>query len=188
MKNGQRWLLAFGVMFCATSVFAQKVKVGYDKSTDFSKYTTYTWAKPETPITRPVLFETVVNAIDQDLDLKGFKRVDDKGDLTLIAAGAIEFGSSMKAGTPILPVYGGPPPDLNATMWTGTNTSSVALGPLVAQGTLVLEFVDRSENKVIWSGNVRRNFDPEEKTKSLDLAQKAVFKLLKGFPPKASPK
>jgi hypothetical protein len=187
MKNG-RWLLAFIVVAFATSGFAQKVKVGYDKSTDFSKYKSYTWAKPQTPVTRPLLYDTVVGTIDQELKARGFERVEKNGDLTLIAAGGIEFGSNLAAGTPILPIYGGPPPDMNATMWTGTNTSSVSAGPLVAQGTLVLEFVDRSENKVIWNGNVTRKFDPEQKQKSLDLAGKAIVKLLKGFPPKGSSK
>jgi Domain of unknown function (DUF4136) len=184
MKNGRCCPLAFIVLVIATSGFAQKVKIGYDKSTDFSKYKSYTWAKLQTPITQPLLYETVVGSIDQELNAKDFKRVETNGDLTLIAAGGIEYGSNLGAGTPILPVYGGPPPDINATMWTGGNPSAVAAGPLVAQGTLVLEFVDRGVNKVIWSGNVRQNLDPEQKNKSLDLVGKAIFKLLKGFPPK----
>jgi hypothetical protein len=188
MKNRQRWLLVFIVVTVATSGFAQKVKAGYDKSTDFSKYKSYTWAKPQTPVTRPLLHETVVGTIDDELKAKGLERVETNGDLTLIAAGGVEYGSNLAAGTPILPVYGGPPPDINATMWTGGNPSAVSAGPLVAQGTLVLEFVDRGENKVIWSGNVRQNFDPEQKNKSLDLAAKAIVKLLKGFPPKSSKK
>jgi Domain of unknown function (DUF4136) len=188
MKNGRCTILAFIVLVFATAGFAQKVKVGYDKSTDFSKYKTYTWAKPQVPVTRPMLYDTVVNTIDQELQTKGLQRIETNGDLTLIAAGGIEYGSNLAAGTPILPVYGGPPPDINATMWTGSNFSAVSAGPLVAQGTLVLEFVDRSENKVTWSGNVRQNLDPEKKDKSLDLAAKAIVKLLKGFPPKGSKK
>jgi len=188
MKTCQRWLLVFIVIAVATSSFAQKVKVGFDKSTDFSKYKSYTWAKPETPVTRPILYDTVVGTIDQELTAKGLERVETNGDLTLIAAGGIEYGSNLANGTPILPVYGGPPPDINATMWTGGNPSAVTAGPIVAQGTLVLEFVDRSENKVIWNGNVRQILDPEKKNKSLDLAAKAIVKLLKGFPPKGSKK
>jgi Domain of unknown function (DUF4136) len=187
MKNG-RWMLSFIVVVLAISGVAQKVKVGYDKSTDFSKYKSYTWAKPQTPVTRPLLYDTVVGTIDQELKSKGLVRVEINGDLTLITAGGIEFGSNLAAGTPVLPIYGGPPPDMNATMWSGANPSSVVAGPLVAQGTLVLEFVDRDQNKVIWNGNVTRKFDPEQKQKSLNLVEKAIVKLLKGFPPKASSK
>lgn len=187
MKNGRYWLLAFIVASATTLCCAQKVKVGYDKGTDFSKYKSYTWAKPQTPITKPLLYDTMVGTIDQELKAKGLEKAESNGDLTLIAAGGIDFGSNLAAGTPILPIYGGPPPDMSATMWTGANTSS-AVGPLVAQGTLILEFVDRNENKVIWSGRVMQKLDPEKKTKSLELAEKAIVKLLKGFPPKASSK
>jgi len=189
MNNRKSWFVALLIaMAFMPSIFAQKVKVGFDKSTDFSKYKSYTWASPQTPVTRPLLFETVVGTIDQELQAKGLQRTEKDGDLTLIAAGGIDYGSNLPAGTPILPVYGGPPPDINATMWTGGNTSSIAAGPIVAKGTLVLEFVDRSQNKVIWNGVVARTFDPEQKNKSLDLAQKAIVKLLKGFPPQHSSK
>ena len=176
-----------GIMLTSSGV-AQKVKVGYDKSTDFSKYRSYSWAKPEMPVTRPLLYETVVSTIDQELQAKGLQSTEKDGDLTLISAGGMEYGSNLPAGTPILPVYGGAPPDMNATMWTGGNTSSAATGPIVAKGTLVLEFVDRSQNKVIWSGVVTRTFDPEQKNKGLEQAQKAIVKLLKGFPPRHSSK
>jgi hypothetical protein len=187
MKNSRYCFFAFFMVAFVAAGFAQKVKTGYDKSTDFSKYKTYTWAKPQNPVPRPLLYQTLVNTIDHELAAKGLVRSDTEGALTLIAAGGIEYGSSLATGTPILPVYGGPPPDLNATMWTGASTPS-GLGPIVAQGSLVLEFVDRSQNKVIWSGAVTQKFDPEQKRKSLDAADKAVVKLLKGFPPKSSSK
>jgi len=56
--------------------------------------------------------------------------------------------------------------------------------PVVPEGTLVLEFVDRAANRVVWSGTVSRKLDIEKKNKSLELASKAVAKLLKQFPPK----
>lgn len=187
MKNQRSWLLIWLIVtsFGAFGL-AQKVRVGYDKSAKFSKYKTYTWAKPETPPTRPLLYETVVGTIDDELKSKGFAKAENNGDLTLVAAGGIGFGSNMSAGTPILPIYGGPPPSMNATMWTGADGSAGVTGPLVAQGTLVLQFVDRGDNKVIWSGTVIQKLDPEQKNKSLDLVEKAIVKLLKEFPPKAS--
>ena len=189
MKDGRYWFLACLIGLCFTmSGFAQKVKVGYDKSTDFSKYKTYTWAKPEIPPTRPMLYEIVVDTIDYELKSKGLERTDKNGDFTLVAAGGIAFGSNMPVGAPILPIYGGQPASMNATMWTGADGSAAAAGPFVGQGTLVLQFVDRGENKVIWSGTVAQKLDPENKKKSLDLVDKAIVKLLKEFPPKRSSK
>jgi hypothetical protein len=189
VNNGRCWLLVwFIVASFTTSAFGQKVKVGYDKSADFSKYKTYTWAKPETPPTRPLLYQTVVGSIDYELKSKGFERTEKNGDLTLVAGGGIGFGSNMPAGTPILPIYGGPPPSMDATMWTGADGSAAMAGTIVAQGTLVLQLVDRGENKVVWSGTVMQKLDPEQKNKSLDLVDKAIVKLLKEFPPKSPSK
>src|SRR5216683_4179678 len=111
LKDVRPWLFAILVAGLTIPSLAQKVKVGYDKSTDFSIYHTYTWAKPQMPATRPILYDYVVNTIDGQLEAKGLKKVEHDGDLTLIPAGGIEYGSNLPAGTPILPIYGGPPPD-----------------------------------------------------------------------------
>jgi uncharacterized protein DUF4136 len=165
--------------------FGQKVKVGYDKATDFSKYHTYTWAEPQTIPERPVLYDYVVKAVDAELHAKGLERTEKNGDLTLVPAGGIDYGSNLQAGTPVLPVYGGgPPPGMNATMWTGAQPFPSSSGPITAKGKLTLEFVDRQRNDVVWNGTVTQALDPNQKEESLSLAEKAVVKLLKKFPPK----
>src|SRR5206468_11608866 len=102
---------------------AQKVKVGYDKSVDFSKYRTYTLAEPATPPACPMLYATVVTSIDAEMNSKGFQRVEKNGDLTLQLAGGVDFGISVSGGTPITSSNNGPPPAINATMWTGAGGS-----------------------------------------------------------------
>ena len=102
-----------------TNAFAQKVSVGYDKSADFSKYASYTWAEPSMPPSRPLLYASIVGSIDHELKAKGLARTDSAGDLILIPAGGMEFGLTSVAGTPIMPSYGGPPPAIDATMWSG---------------------------------------------------------------------
>jgi len=178
MKNGRGRLLAwFIVLGFAASALAQKVKVGYDKSADFSKYKTYTWAKPDHPIERPQLYQAVVQTIDQDLNAKGVNRVDTNGDLTLTAGGGIDFGYNAPATA-----------GMNNGMVYGVDTAPVLLAPLVAKGTLVLLFVDRSDAKTVWQGTVMQKLDPTQKDQALVLAQKAIDKLLKEFPPKHSSK
>jgi len=183
VKTTLQILLLAVISLGATGAFAQKVKVGYDKATDFSRYKTYTWAEPAMPATRPVLFEAVVARVDVELQSKGLSKVPNGGDLTIMPSGGINFGIAGEAGTPYSPTYGGPPPALNATMWTGASGPSGA-GTYVPEGTLVLTFVDRGSNKVVWSGSVKQKLDIEKKTKSLELADKAVIKLLKEFPGK----
>jgi hypothetical protein len=184
--NG-RSKLSIGLLVAAfaTSALPQKVKVGYDKSVDFSKYKTYTLAEPTMPPTRPVLYATVIRSIDAELSFKGFQRVDENGDLRLQVAGGVNFGIAVSGSAPLTPSYSGPPPAMNATMWTGAGQG--ALLPPVPDASLELEFVDRSANQMVWSGTVTQALDMERKEKSLELANKAVSKLLKRFPP-TSPK
>jgi hypothetical protein len=176
MKNGRCWLLVFIVVLLTASVFAQKVKVGYDKSADFSKYKTYTWAKRDTPITRPMLYQNVVDQIDQELSAKGLQRTEKDGDLILIASGGIGFGYNMP------PAFG-----MNAAYWSGTEDPQILTAPLVGEGTLVVQFVDRGQNKMIWRGTAKQNLDPEV-AKALPRIEKAITKLLKEYPPKSSSK
>jgi hypothetical protein len=163
----------------------QKVKVGYDRSVDFSKYKTYTWQEPAMPPMRPHLYATVIGSVDGELQSKGLSRIEQNGDLILIPAGGIGFAIVAPSGTPLSPTFTGPPPVINATIWTGAEGQG-QLMPAVPDGTLVLEFVDRAANLVVWTGTVTQKLDIEKKSKSLELASKAVAKLLKQFPPKAS--
>jgi len=59
------------------------------------------------------------------------------------------------------------------------------MGP-VPDASLVLQFVDRRANQLIWSGTVTQKLDIEQKSKSLELVNKAIAKLLKPFPPSSS--
>ena len=68
-------------------------------------------------------------------------------------------------------------------MWTGANGGQGELMPAVPEAGLQLQFIDRTANEIVWSGTVTQALDPQDKAKSLELATKAVTKLLKRFPP-----
>jgi hypothetical protein len=172
------------VAACPMYAFSQKVRVGYDKAADFVKFKTYTWTAPTMPITRPLLYASIVGTIDHELKAKGLTRTERDGDLALTPAGGMEFGLNVAMGTPILSTYGGAPPTIDANMWTGASGFSNLMAPYVPEGTLALTFVDRSSNKVIWTGTVTEKLDIENKKKSLERVDKAIAKLLKQFPPK----
>jgi hypothetical protein len=176
-------LIVTVVLVFGGSLAAQKVKVGYDKSVDFSKFKTYTRLEPSMPPTRPVLYTFVVNSIDSELSAKGLHRIDKGGDLTLEVAGGVDYGIGVASGPPLTSSYSGPAPAINSTMWTGANGGQGELMPAVPEAGLQLQFVDRTANEIVWSGTVTQALDQEDKGKSLELASKAVTKLLKRFPP-----
>ena len=173
------------IILVSLFAFGQKVKVGYDRKADFPKFKTYSWAQPMTPPTRPLLYMIVVDTIDYELKPKGLLRVDDEGDLTLIPAGGMEFGLNMAADTPFVPTRGGgPPPAIDSTMWTGGTGFSQLTAPAVPEASLVLTFVDRAANKIIWTGTVTDKLDLQDKKESLERVDKAIVKLLRQFPPR----
>jgi hypothetical protein len=128
----------------------------------------------------------VIGFIDYQLKSKGLVRTESNGDLILVGSGGMEFGINRAAGTPILSTYGGQPPTVDATMWTGSSGPSSLMAPYVLEGSLGLHLVDRTTNKLVWGGTVSQKLDIVNKRKSLDLIDKSIVKLLKDFPPKAS--
>ena len=176
-------VLILFVMTLSVGSAAQKVEVGYDKGTDFLKFKTYSWAEPGTPPTRPLLYKRILDSVDHQLERKGLTYVETNSDLVLVPAGGMEFGINVAAAAPIIPSYSGIPPAVNASMWTGAVGYSNLMAPYVPQGTLALTFVDRGNNKVVWSGTVREKLDVEKKDESLQRVDKAIAKLLMRFPP-----
>lgn len=181
MRITRRVTLLAIIPFLSIACLSQKVKIGHDKGTDFSKFKTYSWDEPAMPSTRPVLFEAVVARVEVELGSKGLTRIPKGGDLLLVPSGGLDFGFAGQAGTPYSPTYSAAPPTMNAGMWVGSTGPSTA-AVYVTEGTLELTFVDRALNKVVWSGSVKQKLDMEQKTKSLELTDKAVIKLLKRFP------
>jgi hypothetical protein len=171
------------VITLITSGTAQNVKVGYDKTVDFSQYKTYTVAEPDVQPSRPLLHASIIGSIDHELKSRGLIRAERDGDLILVPEGGAEFGLSHAAGTPISPAYGGLPPAINATMWTGAAGYASSVSSYVPEGALRIDFIDRAANKVVWSGTAKVKLDVERKSKSLELIDKSIIKLLKGFPP-----
>ena len=182
--NSPAALILVTALTLAQNGYGQKVKVGFDKEADFSKFKSYSWADPAMPPARPALYESIIGSIDSKLESKGLSRVKSDGDLVIVPAGGIGFGLNIASGAPIMPTYSGPPPAVNATVWTGAAGPGGSMATAVGEGTLALTFVDRANNKVIWSGTVADKLDPEKKDKAAQRIENCIVKLLKDFPPK----
>lgn len=182
MKIRNKSLLAVFLLAYLTVSAAQKIKTGSDDTVDFTQYKTYTWLKPPKPPTRPYLYSVVVGTIDEELKKRGLTRVDDGGDLYIAPSGGIGVDLNTPSGAPMLPIYGSMA-TYNYNMWVG-NMPAASTTRAVAQGSLVLQFVDAKQNHVVWSGMVADKLDFEQKKDSLDRMEKAIRKLLKEYPPK----
>jgi hypothetical protein len=159
---------------------AQKVRVGFDKTADFSKYHTFSWGQSGTAPTEAALRRAVVMAeIESVLAGKGLERVDQYGDLTLDAQGGLggEIGGEHQEVT--APATSSPSSPMN-TVWSG---APVAAGSYVLKGTLVLNFVDTATKSLVWEGTVATKLDNGNQDKNFKHLRKAIAKLLERFPP-----
>jgi len=149
---------------------AQDVKTDYDHHANFSQYHTYSWAKVKT--TDPLWESRIQDAVDKDLQGKGWQRVDNGGDVALTAVGSSHNQKEYQT------FYDG----MGGWRWGGfgETTTQVENYPV---GALVLDMYDAHNKQLIWRGVASQSLSdkPEKNEQKLD---KAVNKMLDHFPPK----
>ncbi len=175
-----RVLLAI-VAISATGALAQKVKVGHEKNVDFAHYRSYSVQKPAAPPTRPLLYDSVMGTVKQELEAKGYRNVESGGDLTLVPAGGIGYDlPAIPASFPTLaPTARAPARD---AQWAGYMAPPGTSGKSLPQGTLQLTFIDTATKKMVWNGIVTQELDPAKSEKSIGKITAAIQKLLAEFP------
>ena len=160
-------LLLLAVSLCAA---AQDVKTDYDHHANFSQYHTYYWEKVQT--TDPLWQSRIQDAVDHDLQARGWQRVDNGADVAIAAVGSARNEKEYQT------FYNG----MGGWRWGGfgETTTTVENYPV---GTLVLDFYDAHNKQLIWRGVGREALSdkPEKNEKKLE---KTVSKMLDHFPPK----
>jgi len=154
----------------ALGASAQDVKTDYDHHSNFSQYHTYYWEKVQT--SDPLWQSRIQEAVDRELQQKGWQRVDNGGDVALAAVGSAHNQKEYQT------FYDG----LGGWRWGGfgQTTTTVENYPV---GTLVLDFYDTHNKQLIWRGVAHDSLSdkPEKNEKKLE---KSVEKMLDHFPPK----
>jgi hypothetical protein len=177
-KLGSILLLFLTLLNCAAS--AQKVKVGFDKTVDFSKYHSFSWFQSDTPPEMTLRRAAAMAEIESAMKSNGFTVVENGGDLILHAQGGLGAEIGGQHQEPTLPVPSSPSSSMS-TVWSG---SPVAAGSYELKGTLVLSFVDPVTKSVVWSGSASTKIDNRSSNEDFERVRKAIRKLLKEFPPR----
>jgi len=160
----------------AYPALGQKVDVKFDKTVDFSKYKTYTWAKGM-PAKNPIINQMIIDSIDQQLAARGLTKAEADGDIQILFVAAIDL-------------------DLQITGVTWSNVSNpmgslTNVGPPmnVRKGMLVVDMMDRKTERYLWrataketltqspSGDMAKDAQRVEK-----LVKKAVAKMFSTYP------
>ena len=153
----------------------QKVEVKYDKTVDFSKYKTYTWAEGM-PAKNPIINKMITDQIDQQMAARGLTKTAD-GDLQLMFAAATDL-------------------DLQITGLTWSNVSNpmgslATIGPPmnVRKGTLVVDLMERKTERYIWRATAKETLSQspsgdmvKDAQRAENLVKKAVAKVFSKYP------
>jgi len=177
-------LFTFGLLlFFTASVFAQKVKVDFDKTIDFSKYKTYTflgWQDDIDKIINDFDKKRIRDAFKEQMDSRELKMVESGADMTLSLYLVIDQKTSITGYTNY---YGGAGMGYRrgGGGWgMGHSTTNYTENDYL-EGTMVLDVFDGNSKDQIWQavgvGTVTEK--PEKREKSIP---KSVNKLMKKFP------
>jgi len=170
-------LLCLLVALSCTAAQAQKIKVEYDKSIDFSKYKTFAMDSNQESA-KPMLRLAILAAVQDDLTRRGLKQVNSNPDVYVQVYGATDTDFTTHYHDPI---YGGTIPSINSgiMLWhniPGTNTTVV-----IPKGTLVVDMVDAGQKQLVWRGIAKQNLS-DQRSKLLDQVNTAVEKLFQKYP------
>ncbi|MGC1363749.1 MAG: DUF4136 domain-containing protein [Silvibacterium sp.] len=157
------------------SALAQKVVTDYDHSANFSQYHTYSWGQVHS--SDPLYEQRIRDAVDHDLQAKGWQPAPAGGDVTLTA---VLIKRHQKEYTTFYDGLGG------GWRWrgwgAGMTTTTVDRIPL---GTLIVDIYDTNSKQLVWRGEAHDQLSdkPEKDTKKLE---KAVDKMFGKFPPRSA--
>jgi hypothetical protein len=158
----------------AASGFAQQVQTDFDKHVSFAQYKTYSWKKVQ--VSNPLWESRIKDAVDSQLSAKGWKQVDDDGDVVIVAIGTTNIQRSLDT---FYNGFGG-----GGWRWRGFGGygMSTTTERDYKEGTLVVDMFDAESRQLVWRGNAEDMLsgNPDKNEKKLD---KAVAKMFKKFPP-----
>ena len=190
MKAFTKFALAIAICVgSSVAALASNVRTDYDHTVNFSQYNTYSWGK--VTASNPFYVTRIQQAVDQQLQAKGWKLMPSGGAVMVFATDNIKnqqqvqtmydgFGGGWGGGWGWRGWgwrggWGGP--GFNDGIATTTTTNQPV-------GNLVVDLFEGSSKNILWRGLATENLSTNEdkNTKELDGDVKNMFK---NFPPKA---
>ncbi len=171
-------LLMFACVL-VTGAQAQKIKVEYDKSLDFSKFKTYAWGHHDA-VSRPTLALAIAGAIEEDLNKLGLRKVDSNPDVFIQIYGSVDTDMSISYSNPLYSGMGGIPSfDNGFVMWGYMPGGTTAV--TIHKGQLVVDVIDASQKKLVWRGMATEKLS-DKKEKLIKQINTAVEKMFQRYP------
>lgn len=196
----KKFLLPFVILFLLNSCTGVKITNNWDKTVDFKQFKTYSfypWDKQNNKMVNDYDKLTIINAIKDEMNRRGYQYVDKSGDLIISVFVIVKEETSYQAytnhygpgwtygwgpgyyGYGYGPGYYGYGPGYNNTTVMSTTYH---------QGTLIIDIFQRSDKKQVWqgigSGEVTNNLEKRDRRLPMTIGQ-----IFRRFPvPKKSSK
>jgi len=148
---------------------AAKIEVAHDPSIDFSRYSTYAWIEGS-PAAKPEVEIWIVGAIEEELEAKGWRRVEDPGSADVHVKSLVMTLVNMHIfSNYIASATGG---------WGFWQANTRAYG----DGAVIVDIIDPDTDELVWrgiaTGAVTGSWQKIEKK-----APKIMSKMFNDFPP-----
>jgi len=169
------------------TLLASNVRTDYDHTANFSSYKTYSWGNVKT--TNPFYTGRIQDAVNQQLQAKGWQLAPSGGDVTLFATDNIHDQQELQTMYDNLGGGWGGGWGWGGWGWRGGWGGGLGTGVATTTTTnqnvanLVVDMFEGSSKKILWRGLATENLSTNEdkNTKALDNDIKSMFK---NFPPK----
>ena len=154
------------------ALFAADVSTDYNHHADFGRYHTYSWIGVKAG--NGLWQQRIQSAIDQQLESKGWRKVESGGDAAVSAFGRVTEQDNLQTFYDGFPGWGW-------RGWAGIGTATTTVIP-ERVGNLTVDIFDGSTKQMIWRGQASDvlSSKPEKNDKKMD---EAVSKMFDHFPP-----
>jgi hypothetical protein len=170
------YLILLFLISATFALYAQKVNVDWDRTTDFSPYKTYKWEKIPTPRTPSPEMENLIHQLtDIQLGAKGLKRVE-------TAEPDLYVGYSITLGQPKQEAVSKPSTSESAWQTGATWSGNIASNKAERKGTLRIDIADRTKNLLVWRGTVMAEVGDSVNDARVKVSQ-GLSKAFAQFPP-----
>lgn len=165
------------MLVLVTSSQAQKIKVQYDKSLDFSKFKTYSIDPVDTG-SKPMLRLAIQGAVEHDLNRLGLTKVAGNPDLYVQMYGAVDSDMTFHYHDPI---YGGYIPPINSGVTLWHNIPGTVTTVVIHKGQLVVDLIDANRKQLVWRGVAKLKLS-DQRDEVLDQVNTTVETMFQQYP------
>jgi len=149
--------------------------VDYDMDADFAGLKTYAWAEQEHAEISELMQRRIVQAVDEQLQAKGFSQADSNPDVYVTYHG--DDNEQYVLDTTNYGYGFGP-----SWYWGGGMSTSTTQVRSYREGTLIVDMYSAAQKQLIWRGTVTATLDDNPQQVAKDIS-KGVQKLFKKYPP-----